>query len=249
MIFGGLERSELKRTELNWTELNWVELNWAELSWTELEERGEGGREGGREEGRKDGWTEGRKAGREEHFFCRPHPPKVLGTSWFFMIFMWNRALARVSCAFCRPHLPKVIWTPHFLRFLCETELSPQSRPHFADPIFQKDSKRSIFYGLYVKPNFHYSPVRFLSVPSSKNVLTFFLQRYFYETELSLQFCAFFRRPLLHIETRNRGNIDSTSTTAKATSPEKTQGFAPETWWHDDLADMKVKMLGGKFAF
>ena len=173
------------------------------------------GREGGRKEGRTEGRQEGRQAGRKEEegrkdgrkegrqggrkggreggtFFCRPHPPKVLGTSWFFTIFMWNRALARVSCAFCRPHLPKVIWTPHFLRFLCETELSRQSRPHFADPIFQKDSKRSIFYGLYVKPNFHYSPVHFLSVPSSKNVLIFFCNDIFRKPSSRYNFVHFF---------------------------------------------------------
>ena len=26
---------------------------------------------------------------------------------WVFMVYVWNRALATVSCTFCRPHLPK----------------------------------------------------------------------------------------------------------------------------------------------
>lgn len=140
------------------------------------------------------GRKEGRKGGREgrRNIFL---PTPFSKSSWnalVFCDFMWNRALARVSCAFCRPHLPKVIWTPHFLRFLCETELSRQSRPHFADPIFQKDSKRSIFYGLYVKPNFHYSPVHFLSVPSSKNVLIFFCNDIFRKPSSRYNFVHFF---------------------------------------------------------
>ena len=76
--------------------------------------------------------------------FCRPHLPKMLWARQFFTIFMWNRALATVSCifqkcserpsfltcssgnralatascTFCRPHLPKVVRTWQFFTFL-----------------------------------------------------------------------------------------------------------------------------------
>ena len=33
-----------------------------------------------------------------------------LSRSSFYMFFLWNRALATVSCTFCRYHLPKVVW-------------------------------------------------------------------------------------------------------------------------------------------
>ena len=46
----------------------------------------------------------------------------------FLTIFIWNRALATVSCTFCRPHLPKsALRADNFLRFLCEIELVLQS--------------------------------------------------------------------------------------------------------------------------
>ena len=35
----------------------------------------------------------------------------------FFTFFMWNRALATVSCTFCRPDLSKVLPAPQFLTF------------------------------------------------------------------------------------------------------------------------------------
>ena len=36
----------------------------------------------------------------------------------FFTIFMWNRALATVSCTFCRPHIEKVVRPRQFLTTL-----------------------------------------------------------------------------------------------------------------------------------
>ena len=53
----------------------------------------------------------------------------------FFTTFIWNWALATISCTFCRP---KVLRTCHqtcqFLRFLfCEFELSLHSRAHCFD--------------------------------------------------------------------------------------------------------------------
>ena len=48
---------------------------------------------------------------------------------------IWNRARATVSCTFSRPHLPKVLRMWQFLRCSCETELSLQSRAHFATSI------------------------------------------------------------------------------------------------------------------
>ena len=101
---------------------------------------------------------------------CSHHPiPSVS-----FAIFLWNRALATVSCRFCqlhqptvlrshhfwaifqckaivlgdsyRPHLPRVFRSPQFvLRFLCENELLVQYRRHFADLIFQKCCQRLNF--------------------------------------------------------------------------------------------------------
>ena len=38
----------------------------------------------------------------------------------FLTIFMWNRALATVSCTFCRPHLPKVLRAPQLFLVLCD---------------------------------------------------------------------------------------------------------------------------------
>ena len=35
-------------------------------------------------------------------------------TSNLFKIFIWNRALATVSCTFCQPHLPKMVWDSQF---------------------------------------------------------------------------------------------------------------------------------------
>ena len=84
--------------------------------------------------------------------------PKVLRAGQFFTIFMWNRALATVSCTFCRSHLAKVLRALSFLRFYVtnhlmmmmlwltyEIELWLQSHAHFANLIFQKWSKHDIF--------------------------------------------------------------------------------------------------------
>ena len=118
---------------------------------------------------------------------------------------LWNAhvALATVWCTFCRPHLPKVCRSLQcFLRFLCETELSLQSRAHFADVIFQKWS----FAGLIFQKCSFWSGNR-----ARATVLGAFCQ------------------PLSQIEPRNCGNRDPTATTTEATSPRKTQGFTPES--------------------
>ena len=105
---------------------------------------------------------------------------------------IWNRTRATVSCAFSRPHLPKVLRS-----FLCEINLSLESRAHFVDLIFQKCSER----------------LSCLTCLSANRALASVL-------------CAF-RRQLSPIEPRTHGNRDPSATT-DATSPEKTQGFAPE---------------------
>ena len=82
----------------------------------------------------------------------------------FFTNFMWNQALATVSCTFCWPHLPEVLRTRqfYFKRFLCEIELSLKSRTHFADLIFQKCSEPSNFFNmLKCKASPRYSPGHF----------------------------------------------------------------------------------------
>ena len=49
---------------------------------------------------------------------CRPHLQKVVWDPEFFLICMWNRALATVWCPFSRLHVSKGIETPHFLIFM-----------------------------------------------------------------------------------------------------------------------------------
>ena len=68
----------------------------------------------------------------------RLHVPKVLRSLQFFEIFMWNRALATVSCTFCQLHCLTVLRSLHML-------LSLQSGAHFADLLFQKCSERHRF--------------------------------------------------------------------------------------------------------
>ena len=48
----------------------------------------------------------------------------------------------------CQLHLPKLLWHCVFLRFICETELSLQSRAHFTDLIFQKCSEHDSFFAI-----------------------------------------------------------------------------------------------------
>ena len=66
------------------------------------------------------------------------HVPKVLRSLQFFEIFVWNRALATVSCTFCQLHCLTVLRSLHML-------LSLQSGAHFADLLFQKCSERHCF--------------------------------------------------------------------------------------------------------
>ena len=68
--------------------------------------------------------------------FCRPRCPKVVPTRQFFAIFMWNRALATVSCTFCRPHLQKV-WseTGSFFSFFYVNQALPTASCTFCRPL------------------------------------------------------------------------------------------------------------------
>ena len=64
--------------------------------------------------------------------WCKLHLPKVpWHLQFFFFFFLWNRALARVSCTFCWPHFPKQLRRPHDLRFLRKIKLWLQS--YFGD--------------------------------------------------------------------------------------------------------------------
>ena len=53
--------------------------------------------------------------------FSQLELPKVLQSTQFFAIFMWNQALATVSCAFCQLHRPTVLRSTHlFGIFQCK---------------------------------------------------------------------------------------------------------------------------------
>ena len=54
----------------------------------------------------------------------------------FSKIFIWNRALAAVSCAFCRPHLPKVLRAQQFFNVFTWKPSSRYIPVHFLWKIF-----------------------------------------------------------------------------------------------------------------
>ena len=89
------------------------------------------------------GWTDEWLS--ESMNFADPIFQKCSETLRLLTIFLWNRALATVSCTYYRPRLPKVLQTRQFFAILCEIELSPESRAHFPKPIFQKRSERLSF--------------------------------------------------------------------------------------------------------
>jgi len=167
------------------------------------------------------------------HVAVRTRPHKSKGAPWVFTIFH-VKSRSRYSLVRILPYEfdHKLLQMPHFSRFLCETELPLQYRAHFADLIFQKCSETLNF---------------FLTFSSAIGALATVL----------CSPCTFCRE-LLQIEARNLGNRDSTSATAEATLPAKTQGVAPRvfkpeftrsrptTWWcgwHDSVVDMMVRML------
>ena len=47
-----------------------------------------------------------------------------------FCDFMWNRALARVSCTFSQTHLPKEVWTPQFFNIFTLQSCADRGRNH-----------------------------------------------------------------------------------------------------------------------
>ena len=56
-------------------------------------------------------------------WLCRHSDQKCSEPDSFFTIFMWNRALATVSCTFCRSHLAKVLRALSFFTILCDQPL------------------------------------------------------------------------------------------------------------------------------
>ena len=80
-----------------------------------------------------------------------------------FSIFKWKSSSRYSLVHFCRPHLPKVLQTRQFLLFLCEIELSLQSRAPFADLIFQSCSGPLSSFTVFIwNRASRYSPVSFL---------------------------------------------------------------------------------------
>ena len=71
---------------------------------------------------------------------CRPHVQKAVSTHQFFLtIFIWNRALATVSCTFCRPHRPKVAWARQFFTIF-STVSCTFCRPHLPKVVWWSDA-------------------------------------------------------------------------------------------------------------
>ena len=142
-------------------------------------------------------WNQWIEANESKRMTCQKCPQPLS----FFPSFIWNGALATVSCTFCRPQLPKVARTRqffydffvksssryslvhifvdlifnkwpdpvNFLTFLCEIELSLQSRAHCIDLIFNKCSETVSFLRFYVKLSSRYGLVHILSTSSSKS--------------------------------------------------------------------------------
>ena len=102
----------------------------------------------------RNAWMSFKKINYQEIVICRPHLPKVpwLWPCQILMIFMWNRALAIVSCAFWVGLIFQKCSGPgnFFLRFLSEIELSLQSCAHFAGLIFQKVLRTRQFVWLFL---------------------------------------------------------------------------------------------------
>ena len=146
--------------------------------------------------------------------------------SFFFkMIFMWNRAVASVSCAFCGPHLEKVVKRPSVLLttiFMWKRALAKlQSHAHFVRPHLEN----------VVRP------------------CQLFSRFFMWNRALAAVSCAFCR-PLSgsRCETAETETLQRRPRTGIL--PEKTQGFAawesfhvPRSltlWLDDDVIDMMV---------
>ena len=179
---------------------------------------------------------------------CRPHLEKVVRARQFFAIFMWNRALATVSCTFCRPHLQKLVRTRQVLTtfiwsttwWLCgrqmKKELSLQSRAHFVDLMVDLDL-------IFKKWSAPVSVLRFLC-----------------EIERLLQSCAHFVDHFPDRGAQPRKQRPSAATTDSHFTW-KNIGFCarefsavnsrvpdfPTTWWwcdcHDDVVNMMVRQM------
>ena len=146
--------------------------------------------------------------------FSQLRLPKVLPPPQLFVLFLWNRALAKVWCTFWHLHRPKVIRTPQFFyafslqrkfveckccsRYSLVHTLSSKSvpipsfficRPH----LWNKCSEHAPFCNSYMKSSSGYSRVHVLMMSSSKSALGMpVFWRFEVLTELSLQSRAHF---------------------------------------------------------
>ena len=212
---------------------------------------------------------------------CRPHLPKVrwdsssrfsrvhilpapsfkvLRAPQFFTTFLWNRALATVSCTFCRPHLPKVPRTLQcFEIFMWNRPLATSTvsctffRPHLPK-VLRRPQRFTIFTWnralATVSPTFSQP----LFQKCSKCL----------QTELSLLSCALFvdnfcrsrpapaktetllRRPQKPLyPKKQRVSRPRVFSSLNSRVPDLLR--FPTTWWwrglHDDVVDMMVRML------
>ena len=110
-----------------------------------------------------------------------------------------------------------------------QTEFSLQSGAHFADPIFQKCSKRSVSYSFETQIELsllscaHFADLIFQKVLRGWQI---FLTSWSANRALATVLRTFCRQ-LSQIEVDNRGNRDPTSATPGCALPDKTQGFVP----------------------
>ena len=153
--------------------------------------------------------------------FADPIFQKCSETLRLLTIFLWNRALATVSCTYYRPRLPKVLQTRQFFAILCETELSPESRAHFPKPIFQKRSERLSFSTFS-----RYSLVQIEAATAETETLLRRPRKPFYRKKRRVS------RPRMFSSLNSR-------------APDLLH--FPTTWWWrgwlDDVVDMMVRML------
>ena len=86
---------------------------------------------------------------------------RILSTS--STIFIWNQALATVSCTFCQPHLPKDVWTCQFFTILMLNRALATVSCAFCRPHLPKVVRDCQFLQFYVNSSSRYSLAHILS--------------------------------------------------------------------------------------
>ena len=141
--------------------------------------------------------------------FSQLELPKVLQSTQVFAIFMWNQALATVSCAFCQLHRPTVIRSTQFFAiFQCKANstlkcaccsryslvhISPTSSFKSVPVPIPSVLFVTVFMWNWLKLSSQKSPVHILPTLSSKSAPAASVFNDFYvQIELSLQSCALF---------------------------------------------------------